>query len=84
MSRQIAPYRSYCPVCANYRILHRYLARYFCSSCLRRIARAFRADASTSVDAVVETIQRESTGERITRWQVESEAKRWRRAPGKH
>lgn len=82
-NRLIAPYRNYCLACYNYRVLHRYAANYFCSPCLRRIARMVRMDKSASVDAIVESIQQESTGERVTRWDHQSQVKRWRPVPVK-
>lgn len=78
MSRQIAPYRAYCPACYNYRVLHRYAAQYFCSPCSRKIAHLMRLDQSTSIDQVVEAIQQASTGERVTRWEHQAQTKRWR------
>ena len=84
------PYRSYCPACCNYRILHRFIsADYFCSLCSRRIRRELlrlcldphvpSPALQTLIDQVVQAIQQESTGrEKTTRWDYQVARAKWR------
>lgn len=95
-SRLIARFRSYCPVCSNYRILRRFVTgEYFCASCTHRLIRGLHrldidcdmhspdlAAIRSAVGPLVETMQQAcADAEKRTRWQDESQVKRWRRAP---